>query len=78
MRIFGRDFTRPEVPVVDHGETMNIEKAVEAGHPPVVVVKHPVDDSSEVFTPDAQNGVKNIEAITTVWTKKHLIAAYIM
>lgn len=73
-----------EEPIVDdsyrHGDTMNVEKAVEAGHPPVVDVKHPVDSSSSIegFTPDAQEGVKKMEATTSVWSKKHLIVAYIL
>ena len=73
-----------EEPVVDEphpsNDTMNVEKAIEAGHPPVVDVKHPVDDNSsqETFTPDAQDGVKKIEATTTVWSRNNLIAAYIM
>lgn len=82
MRIFGRNLATTEVPVVEneyqHGDTLNIDKAVEAGHPPVVDSEHPVDSDSEKFTPNAQSGVKKIEATTQVWTRNHLIAAYIM
>ncbi len=72
-----------EEPVGDYGETKNINKAVEAGHAPVVDVKHPVDSSDgassvESFTAGAQDGVKKMEATTTVWNKNSLIAAYIM
>ena len=71
--------------VVDHvdSRTKDIDKALEAGQAPVVDVEHPADksgrDNSAVnFTPGAQNGVKKIEASTTVWGKKSLIAAYVM
>lgn len=71
-----------EHPVGNYGETKDINKAVEAGMAPVVDVKHPIDnsdgDSVESFTAGAQDGVKKMEATTTVWDKKSLIAAYIM
>lgn len=73
-----------EHPVGDYGETKDINKAVEAGQAPVVDVKHPVDypdgdSGTELsFTAGAQDGVKKMEATTTVWGKKSLIAAYIM
>jgi hypothetical protein len=72
-----------EQPVVEHdSNTMDVNKAIEAGHPPVVDVKHPVDNSEnsshESFTANAQDGVKKMEATTTVWDKNSLIAAYIM
>ncbi|KAF2704013.1 MFS general substrate transporter [Pleomassaria siparia CBS 279.74] len=57
---------------------MNLEKAVEAGHAPVVNVTHPVDGDSERFSADAQDGVRKMQATTTVWTKNHLIAAYVL
>lgn len=63
---------------IQEGETLNVEKAVEAGLPPVVTAKHPVDDESETFSADAQDGVRKMQATTSVWTTKHLIAAYIM
>ncbi|KZM23287.1 MFS siderochrome iron transporter 1 [Ascochyta rabiei] len=71
-----------EHPVGEH-ETKDINKAVEAGQAPVVDVKHPVDNSDgsssiESFTAGAQDGVKKMEATTTVWDKKSLIAAYIL
>jgi hypothetical protein len=31
-----------------------------------------------IFTANAQAGVKRVEAATTVWTKWHLVAAYVM
>ncbi|KAF2790044.1 MFS general substrate transporter [Melanomma pulvis-pyrius CBS 109.77] len=61
----------------EHG-VKNIEKAVEAGHPPVVDVTHPVDSDSEKFSADAQDGVKKMQATTTVWSKNHLITAYVL
>jgi uncharacterized protein YfcZ (UPF0381/DUF406 family) len=72
-----------EHPVGDHDETKDINKAVEAGQAPVVDVKHPIDNSDgsssvESFTANAQDGVKKMEATTTVWDKKSLVAAYIM
>lgn len=74
-----------ERPVADNveTETKDINKAVEAGQAPVVDVKHPIDNSDgssnvESFTAGAQDGVKKMEATTTVWDKKSLIAAYIM
>ncbi|KAF2271118.1 MFS general substrate transporter [Lojkania enalia] len=72
-----RGLVAGEVPVVEEHEAMD-NKAVEAGHSPVVDVTHPVDDNTEEFTPDAQGGVKKIEATTIVWTRNHLIAAYVM
>ena len=72
-----------ERPVGDYGDTKDMNKAVEAGQAPVVDVKHPIDNSDgasgvEEFTAGAQDGVKKMEATTTVWGKKSLIAAYIM
>lgn len=61
----------------EHG-VKNIEKSVEAGHPPVVDVTHPVDSDSEKFSADAQDGVKKMQATTTVWSKNHLITAYVL
>jgi hypothetical protein len=37
-----------------------------------------VDTESETVSTEAQDGVKDIEAITSVWTRSHLIAAYFM
>jgi len=37
-----------------------------------------VDTESETVSIEAQDGVKDIEAITSVWTRSHLIAAYVM
>jgi hypothetical protein len=44
----------------------------------VISTEHPVDSDSETISPDAQAGVQKIEAITSVWSKSHLIAAYVM
>jgi hypothetical protein len=37
-------------------------------------------DSSdgESFTSNAQDGVKNVEALTSVWSRSHLIMAYVL
>jgi hypothetical protein len=72
-----------EQPVAERdSNTMDVNKAIEAGHPPVVDVEHPVDSSDtitdESFTANAQDGVKKMEATTTVWDTNSLIAAYIM
>lgn len=40
----------------------------------VVVVD---DDRSSLSSNDTQNGVKNIEAVSQVWTKSSLISAYL-
>jgi hypothetical protein len=37
-----------------------------------------VDTESETVSTESQDGVKDIEAITSVWTRSHLIAAYVM
>jgi hypothetical protein len=60
-----------------------MNKAVEAGQALVVDVKHPIENSDRAsgvgsFTAGAQDGVKKMEATTTVWGKESLIAAYIM
>ncbi|KAF2867925.1 major facilitator superfamily domain-containing protein [Massariosphaeria phaeospora] len=60
------------------GETLNVDKAVEAGLPPVVNTTNPVDNDDSTFTSGAQDGVKKMEATTMVWTKSHLIAAYVL
>jgi hypothetical protein len=36
------------------------------------------DSDDELVHRDAQAGVQKMEATTQVWTKKHLIAAYVM
>lgn len=63
---------------VQDGETLNVEKAVEAGLPPVVTTKHPVDDDSEHISTNAQDGVQKMQATTSVWSRNHLIAAYVL
>jgi hypothetical protein len=76
MRIFGRDqLVRSDVPVVDRDRLNNstVEEDVEARHAPIST-----DESREKFTENAQGGVLEIEAITTVWTKTDLILAYVL
>jgi hypothetical protein len=38
----------------------------------------PTDSDSDEISTNAQAGVQTIEAITKVWSKTHLIMAYIM
>jgi hypothetical protein len=38
----------------------------------------PSDSDSDAISEDAQRGVQNIEAITKVWSKTHLVIAYVM
>ena len=40
--------------------------------------KSPSDSDGESFTEDAQEGVKAMEAVTTVWTKTTLAAALVL
>jgi hypothetical protein len=36
------------------------------------------EDEGEVISLNAQAGVKKVQATTTVWTKGHMVAAYVM
>lgn len=68
---------RAEVPVVDREQRdekadSSFDKEAVAGEP------RAVDNDSEEFTPNAQDGVKKIEATTTVWTTRDLIIAYVL
>ncbi|KAI5925970.1 major facilitator superfamily domain-containing protein [Camillea tinctor] len=75
MRIpIGRFTVPPEQPVVEEKTPSPSDK--EAG---VVSEQHPSDHESDndAISSDAQAGVKKIEATTKVWSKSHLIAAYI-
>jgi hypothetical protein len=67
------------VPVAEQSpEQLEKNKAdKEAG---VVTTTNPTDSDSESYKPDEdfQRGVQQIEAITSVWSKWHLIAAYVM
>jgi hypothetical protein len=38
----------------------------------------PTDSDTDEISADAQPGVQDIEAITKVWSKTHLVLAYIM
>lgn len=59
--------TGPEMPAaVDSEKGIGSQIASEKGH----------DDES--LSSNAQAGVKAVEAATTVWTKYHLIGAYLM
>ncbi|ORX98679.1 major facilitator superfamily domain-containing protein [Clohesyomyces aquaticus] len=76
MRFFNK--TPVDIPIaVQHPEDVSDNgKKLEAGD--VSVQHHHTDSDSETISSDAQNGVKAIEAATTVWSKSHLIAAYIL
>ena len=63
-----------DVPVVEEPEHKNLDDK-EAS---VVKTTHPSDSDSEKISPEAQAGVQKIEAITSVWSKSHLITAYVM
>ena len=67
------------VPVAEQSsEQLEKNKAdKEAG---VITTTNPTDSDSESYKPDEdfQRGVQQIEAITSVWSKWHLIAAYVM
>lgn len=71
-----KQVTRPtEYPVAEE------QKATDAEKPGLTTEEKsasPSDADSEEFTPDAQAGVKAMEATTKVWSKSHLIIAYIM
>lgn len=43
-----------------------------------VVDVHSDSESIEKVDPDAQHGVQRVQAMTHVWSKRDLIAAYIM
>lgn len=36
------------------------------------------ESDSDAISPDAQPGVQRVEAMTKVWSKAHLITAYVM
>ncbi|KAK6076888.1 siderophore iron transporter mirb [Seiridium cupressi] len=72
MRFFNRT-APPEVPEVEEpARPVEPEKAVNK-------TQHPDDGfDSDAISGDAQEGVKDIEAMTKVWSKSHLIAAYVL
>ena len=77
-----------QVPVVegshgnghDDGHTMDVFNIEEDG--PKIAGKEFSETqsvgSSDKFTRDAQNGVLAMEAVTIIWTQKHLVIAYIL
>lgn len=52
--------------------TPDAEKGVESNIPSVK------GNDNATFTTNAQAGVKRVEAATIVWTKWHLVGAYVM
>lgn len=66
-----------EVPIAEKSpeELEKIRNDKEAG---VITTSHPTDSDEVSIDSDLQAGVKEMEAITTVWTKSHLIAAYVL
>jgi hypothetical protein len=69
-----KDKTNAEVAPVEPAIQTNIdpEKGVESNPP------SEKDRDDESLSSNAQAGVKAVEAATTVWTKYHLIGAYVM
>ena len=57
---------------VDYGDNISIEKVIEPSTSP------PIHDNGEKLSPLAQDGVRKMQATTTVWTPRHLVAAYIL
>jgi hypothetical protein len=53
------------------------KEAIEHSQPRSVTAQDN-DSDDELVHRDAQAGVQKMEATTQVWTKKHLIAAYVM
>jgi hypothetical protein len=70
-----------EKPVAEDEKVSDNEKTAEVNEKPAAAFKSdhpPSDGESEEFTAGAQDGVRNMEAITSVWSRNHLILAYIM
>jgi hypothetical protein len=72
--LFNRARPQAEVPVVAEDEKHDPETSSTGDEKQ----RNIIDSDSEEFTPDAQDGVKNVEAITSVWTKQWLIITYVM
>jgi hypothetical protein len=66
--------TKEEVTPVEpvSNVTVDAEKGAESATP------SEKGDGDATFTANAQAGVKRVEAATTVWTKWHLVGAYVM
>ncbi|KAH6901467.1 siderophore iron transporter mirB [Coprinopsis sp. MPI-PUGE-AT-0042] len=71
--LFNRVRPQADVPVVAEDEKHDPETSSTGDEK-----QRHLDSDSEEFTPDAQDGVKNVEAITSVWTKRWLVITYIM
>jgi hypothetical protein len=65
---------------VRHDNAYGDEEPADKAKPTGVFTTCPISNSndSEKLDADAQNGVRKIQATTTVWTKNHLLAAYIL
>ena len=65
---------------IRHENAYGDEKPTEKTNPNDIFTNCPIsnDNDSEKLDTDAQNGVRKIQATTTVWTKNHLLAAYIL
>ena len=75
--LFNRIRPRADVPITEKDEKNDTEAISATGN--AVNEKYSVSDSdSGDFTAGAQDGVKKIEAITSVWTKNMLILAYVV
>lgn len=74
--LFATKVATGDIPTEVEKPTVNNEKALEAGVTPAPDASSHSDRES--LSSDAQDGVKDIEVITSVWSKSHLIIAYIL
>lgn len=65
---------RTHAPVAEKQPASNGEDKEVGGSPQ----DEGIASDGESLSPDAQDGVRKIEATTQVWSRKHLIFAYVM
>lgn len=63
---------------VDHEKTKHHNRGATPNSIAQTTPTQGFDSDEEMIHRDAQAGVQKIEAITRVWSKKHMIAAYVM
>lgn len=65
---------------VKHDNAYKDEKSTDKANSTGIFTSYPIshDSDGEKLDVDAQNGVRKMQATTTVWTKNHLLAAYIL
>lgn len=75
-----RPTTTATTPAVDAGdkEASSIPKISSISAQPCSSSTNATDHNEGVVDKDVQHGVQKIEATTKAWSKKHLIAAYVM